>query len=611
MEAIRGLALAAYVLVCALPVGLALLRLARVSACGAERFFLAGSLGLGAIAYSLTLLGLSRAFWSPVVVIAPAVIGAASAWWVRGEISGWMRWRNAGTRAERSTGLALGALAMLVVVSGLAPPSDYDGLLYHLVAPRTYLESGDFAYISHNFSANLPAFGEMLFAVGLAGGSDRAPQLIHAGGGAAAVGLTWVMGRRVLPGRGAVWAALGLAGTPLVPFLATRAYIDLFTVAFVTAATLLVLLWMDDGERGALLLAGVALGFAISSKYAALVPALPLGLVVILLSLKRRRGNAVGDWAALVSGAALAALPWTVRQTALLGNPLWPLYFGGRDWDATRVEQLTYFVSQYGSGKSLREWLLLPFNVFRESWRFGHVPWSFPPALALATPLAAFDRRPAIRWLLFVAGLTGGLWARGWQDLRFLLSVYPLLAVLGVAGLYTALRAPWGERVAALIACALFAVTSAREGARAFDRIPVVVGLENTQAYLARQVSNHAALTFLNERASVDSSALFLGDGQLWYCRPRCIPDPAHDNLLTFFLGGAPDRPIDLEAAAARLKAERVEHVLLSKKDFWYLEHQDPENRLRRQLADFYVFKSRYLDIVYEDDLVEVYLARW
>jgi hypothetical protein len=41
------------------------------------------------------------------------------------------------------------------------------------------------------------------------------------------------------------------------------------------------------------------------------------------------------------------------------------------------------------------------------------------------------------------------------------------------------------------------------------------------------------------------------------------------------------------------------------------LEHQDPENRPKRQLAEFYVFKAQYLDLVYDDAFTEVYRGRW
>ena len=54
-----------------------------------------------------------------------------------------------------------------------------------------------------------------------------------------------------------------------------------------------------------------------------------------------------------------------------------------------------------------------------------------------------------------------------------------------------------------------------------------------------------------------------------------------------------------------------MSHILLSKRDYWYLEHQDPEDRLKRQLAQFYLFKAEYLDMEYEDGLTELYRGRW
>ena len=54
-----------------------------------------------------------------------------------------------------------------------------------------------------------------------------------------------------------------------------------------------------------------------------------------------------------------------------------------------------------------------------------------------------------------------------------------------------------------------------------------------------------------------------------------------------------------------------MSHILLSKVDFWYLEHQDPQDRLRRQLAEFYRFKAAHLELVYEDAWTEVYRGRW
>jgi hypothetical protein len=304
------------------------------------------------------------------------------------------------------------------------------------------------------------------------------------------------------------------------------------------------------------------------------------------------------------------------------------MYFGGRDWDAVRVEQLTYFVGQYGAGHAFADWLRLPWNVYRESWRFGHIPDSYPPVLGLAAPLALryasfkfqvsgfklavgnlklerVERARAARWLLAITLALCLLWARGWQDLRFLLPAYPLLALLGAAGLYAVV----GTRRAHIVElglAALLAVTAAQHAWLAIDAAGVVAGREPAGDYLARKLPDFRAIEVLNRQVAPGRAALMLGDGQIWYCTVRCIPDPAHDNLLQWFV-----RPGSPEAARAALEREGVSHVLLSRRDFWYLQHQDPEHRLDRQLAEYYVFKAQYLDLVYEDALTEVYRGRW
>jgi 4-amino-4-deoxy-L-arabinose transferase-like glycosyltransferase len=539
------------------------------------------------------------------------------------------------------TVVALGVLALAVLVQDLAPPTDYDGLLYHLVAPQAYLQAHGIVYLPHNFSANLPMLGEMLYTFGLAGGTDRQPQLLHGVTGALTVGLSYALGARYAGRRPAFWGAAALAATPLLPFLATRAYIDLFTTLYGLLALFGVLRWNDSfvlggapvgagsgAEAGPLLervlraarsrdlgwlrLAGVGAGLALATKYAAATMVLLLGLAVLVGAYRRQRhlGRALLPPATLAIYTAVVALPWYARQAIVLGSPVWPMYFGGRDWDAPRVAQLTYFVEQYSTGHGLLDWLLLPWNIYVHSWRFGHVPDSGPPLLGLAAPLALLVPVPAVRWLLAIAAASFVLWARGWQDLRFLLGMYPVFALLGAAGLDgVAARLRWaplaGLAIGAVVA-SLCLQTAGRQVERARDSLAVVLGREPVTSYLQRKLPDFRAITYLNAHVPPGRATLMLGDGQIWYCRQRCIPDPAHDTLLEWFI-----RPGSAAATLARLRQEGVSHILLSKVDFWYLEHQDPEGRLKRQLAEFYVFKAAYLDLVYEDDATEVYRGRW
>jgi 4-amino-4-deoxy-L-arabinose transferase-like glycosyltransferase len=633
MEALRALALAGILVACALPVGAGALRLAGLEGKDAagtgERWLLSAAAGLGVIAYAFTLLGLAGLFFPGVVLLLPPALALvtlplAGAFLSLGR-GGAPRAGPDGRPGAKDVGrlVAIGclvALALAVLAQDLAPPTDYDGLLYHLVAPRAFLEAGRIVYLPHNFSANLPALGELLFAPGIAGGSDRAPQLVHAVAGGLAVGLTYTFGSRLFGPRPAFWGAAGFAATALVPFLATRAYIDLFTVLFGLVAVASALLWHETGRGAWLRVAGGASGLALATKYSALSLVLVLGAVILLMGWTAATGTrssrlraVLGAGAVFAGGVLLAALPWYARQALELGNPVWPMYFGGRDWDATRVEQLTYFVGQYGAGAGLRSWLLLPWNVYAQSWRFGHVPDSGPPLLAVFAPLALLIPRGVARWLLLIVVAGTALWARGWQDLRFLLTLYPLMALLGAAGLDALLRrrpfergGPVGPALVSAAVAVLCLQAATRHLERARDVAGVVLGREPVAAYLGRRLTDFRALTFLNDQVAPGRTVLFLGDGQIWYCRPRCIPDPAHDNVAEWFV-----RPGGVGASLDRLRAAGVSHILLSKVDYWYLEHQDPEDRLRRQLAEFYAFKAAHLELVYEDAWTEVYRGRW
>ena len=78
MEAVRALVLAGLLVACAVPVGAGLLRLAGLegkdAAGTAERWLLATTAGLGAVAFVYTLLGLAGLFFPSVVLVAPLAL---------------------------------------------------------------------------------------------------------------------------------------------------------------------------------------------------------------------------------------------------------------------------------------------------------------------------------------------------------------------------------------------------------------------------------------------------------------------------------------------------------------------------------------------------------
>jgi 4-amino-4-deoxy-L-arabinose transferase-like glycosyltransferase len=462
-----------------------------------------------------------------------------------------------------------------------------------------------------------------------------------------------VLARRVYGGdRAGTLAAVALTTAPLVALLAARAYVDLATALYTVLAIHAFLAWTRElgaarwelsghadalgqppapgsrlsapgsrlsalgselPQRRWLILGGTCCGLALATKYAGVYLLLAVGGAVLLRGLRHGLKAAPAQAAWVLAPALVLAAPWYLKNWWWLGNPLFPLLVGGADWPPERVEHFAYLSGHYGQGRTLESFLKLPWHIFTRSVTFGHMPHAYPPLLGLLAPLALLgdtgrgDAGAQLRWLAYFMGAGALLWMAGWQDLRFLLPVYPLLAVLAAGALLRIgeARAIRGQHIApALTLFALVGVVTS-QWAPAADRWPVAVGQEARDTYLARQLYDFGGIQYLNDHVPPHEAVLFLGDGQVFYCRPRCLPDTAHDNAWRWFsvLG----RP---EATRAGLRDHGVTHILLSRPDIWYLEHLDPLRRIPRQLADFYAFKGQYLDTVYSDWAIDVYRLR-
>ena len=97
---------------------------------------------------------------------------------------------------------------------------------------------------------------------------------------------------------------------------------DILPVAGTALAVACVLCWLDDVDvRRYLVLAGLALGLALGSKYSALFYVGTMGLAILVAGLRRRRRLDVLVILPLCVAAPAAA--WYLRNWIVVGNPLW------------------------------------------------------------------------------------------------------------------------------------------------------------------------------------------------------------------------------------------------------------------------------------------------
>ncbi len=577
---------------------------------GVERLVLAGGLGLGTLSCGFLALGLigllhPLAIWA---MLALAVV------WTWPEMRRWLsRWRErrAALRPpgffERLGATLIVAMLAVVLVRDLAPVTDYDGLTYHLVVPRDFVRAGRIFPSAGESHANFPLAVNLLYIPAILLGLENAARLIHLGFGVL-LGLgVYSLARYLLGSLRGAWLALFVLGTtPVIGTVGGYAHIDLGWALFQFLAVYAFLRWRTEEKKSWLILAGLFAGFGLGSKYLGLPALGALGLAVIVQSglLARRSWRRVlGDGLLLGSVACAVAAPWYLKNWLWLGNPFYPLWFGGRGWDAYQWATLLASGTRYGPRREegLVGLLLLPWDLFRHSiGYFGEIPFAFPTPFSLLLPLYLFvRRRAAISLILLIALLRFGSWAISARNARYLMDIYPLLSV-AAAYLLTELARQRGiQRVIRGITFAMLVVNLAWQATLLVheDPIPVALGLESRDEYLSEH--NHPpyrVIRFINHLPP-GSRVFFVGSGQSYYVTTSHVSDVNHDNWgRLIYLWGE-----DLSQLYQALVAQGISHVYYSGYDFTWQLNFDFDGHLARELAVFDQFAARCMRLVYDE----------
>jgi hypothetical protein len=620
LDAGFALGLWAFVLLLAAVVGRHILRRLRLrELTTAERLVFGLPLGLAVLAYGVLLLGLAGLLRPWAIVLWLALVAVAG-WrdWVDmlGRLAIHLRalprqWRRLALGPKIIAAVA-GIVLALTLVQALAPPWDYDGLMYHLTGPRAFLQAGRILFMPDLWQANGPFTVEMLFTIGLAFGCDTFARLVHLTYGILLIIGTYALARRLL-GRLEGWLALTvLLGVPIFPLWASIAYIDIAWALYELLAIYAVLLWARRGGRRWLVVAGMAAGLAMACKYLGLGGAAVAG--VWLLWLSRRAGWRALLLNALTFGAAalFVASPWYLKNWLWADNPVYPMYFGGKGWSAEQTEMLMTYLNSFGAGHTWRDILLLPWNLYIRHERFVTLLGSleYPSPLFVLAPFYWLTRkRRALHGVAGVAALRCGIWALGSHQTRFLLPVFPILSVLAAAVLASATRVValrrWGLVLAGGLAGGLLAATLASSFIFMGSRwpLPCVLGFESKADFLTRAVDGYASLRYVERNLPATARVLTLWHGCGYYGDARIVPD--QEPSLWAQLRRATDQPA---VAAARLRQLGITHLRFSTGDagFW-LQHDPAGDHFRA--ADFLLnqFVGACARRVYEDTRATLY----
>ena len=341
------------------------------------------------------------------------------------------------------------------------------------------------------------------------------------------------------------WGAGILASSISLWSLAGYAYVEWGLLAFCTLAFWALRNALDQERASWLLVSGICLGLALGVKYTAAFVALGLGSYLLWTTIRRDTllAKSFPNWQHLglwMLTVATVASPWYLKNLAFTGNPFYPFFFGGRNWDAWRDAWFT----RWGTGL-LQE----PVRLLTAPWDLGVLASegsllydvSLSPLLLGFMPLLLLLRRAAAPWTasaLWVALVAYGGWLLGAAQSelllqgRLLLPALPLFAAALAVALAESRRLalPW-LRTSFLLEATLVLVLTL-QGLTLVSRwaadppVPYLAGAESREVYLERHLGAHyRALNHLNQTVSPEASVLFLWEPRTYLCRVQCQPD--------------------------------------------------------------------------------------
>jgi hypothetical protein len=504
------------------------------------------ALGMTVIAVGLYLIGRAGVFerwFVAAITVALAAVGAVVAL---------RSWRRPILPGGRLWWALVGATALglvLDLVAATAPPSSADALKYHLTVPNLWLEAGRVTDVFWQWISFNPFGIELLFAQGLA---------LSGGGGAGAVGAllavaaavaVYGLGRELAGGSelaGAAAAAL-FSLQAIVTWEATSAFIELGTSFFVALGAWHVVRYVRAPALEPAAWSGFAAGAVAGTKYVGVVIALVLGVYVAAAAVRARRGRDV----AVASACAIAAGGmWYVKNLIVAGNPVYPLFFGGKLW-TPGLDQVVENLNRYGVNHGLLRLPILPFDLLVHGGGFdrGQYVGTAVFVAAIAAVLLRI-RGVAALWLGVFAYLV--VWAALSAQSRFLLPALAVLAAAGGAGVEAVLArgAVWrwaagAVAVAGLVHWLLPSVVLTRQ------LLPSAFGLESYAEAAQRLTGTYDALHAIGRDAG-DERVAFGGYPHTFYFPGRALQLDAAE-----FAGDTPGADY-----IERLRDERVGMVV-------------------------------------------------
>jgi hypothetical protein len=528
--------------------------------------------------------------------------------------------------AERFPGMtvvALGFAGGVLALLALAPPSDWDSLMYHILVPSRWLHDSRISTLGGNEHVAFVGLMHMLYLPLLAIRSLTGPAVLSTALalllGLAASSLAW---RWFGPATGRYTSVL-LWGTPTILLVASTAKVDVsLTLFLILGHDALLTAWRERSPRH-LDLAALLLGLSLGVKYQAGAYALALAPLVLVTVRTLRPGlrPATGLALRFAGLATCAAAPWLLKNQILYGAAFYPFFAGHptASWLAPLLAKGTPAVTLDPRVFQIQRMARADFNLhdaFLNPGALGvggETGFYFLNPVLLLAPLAVLAVRDA-----GVVGLAGPsllyvlaiLTASRDANLRYLIpGIVPLTIVCTRMMLTTTSRlAPIARRAArglVGLVCLIPTLGTVFLWTLGTHAVPATLGIISGEQYLAGHASpvvrSHARVAAeVNKMVGPGDTVLMLFESRGLYLNPPAIEDTQLTNWPAVAAALGPSRC---------LEGSGITHVLARQSAARYYERRGVPDAVLG-LGAFEQFAARCLTPLYTDSGATLYARR-
>ena len=510
-----------------------------------------------------------------------------------------------------------GTVALLMISQALAPPLDWDSLMYHLRVPSQFLQQGRIYLPEDNLHTAFVQLAHMLYIPLLAFGNPAATALLSTFFALALALALFAFCLRFLNGDTARLSLSVLWGSPSLLLVATTPRVDVTLAFYLFLAHYALMMALTSSEsRRSLFLSAALLGMAFGIKYSALVYILALGPLIFWVARSRFQGPAAQARALLFFGllAIVAALPWMIKNWILFQAPLYP-YLAERQVEPWLAAQYPGRRMPAQIGQVIEEWhrqVSMPFSLWDLFVAPGRLMveneasfyWLNPAFLALPLWVFLFLRNRTLNWLLIPAlcyGVVLVLYLPS-NNLRYLIPAVAPLTVAAAHIIEEIRRRAFGAKGRSWVWLLVVALALLPAG----KTIHLWLTETNSLAYLTGALSRDSYLRmntfptgsrayadialYANRHVPAESRTLMLLEARGHYFDVPVI----QDNTLTNW-------PLlaDLKVVGDCLRSSNISHVLVNVSALAYYTGRGLDSRLLRW-ESFQGFAERCLVPVYE-----------